>query len=333
MGVIGIDPLVLEDLDLFAGCAAADLDDLAPRLESRQVAAGEILMRQGEAGEWFALVIGGEAAINFTDSDGERSLGVAGAGSILGELALLRAAPRSATVVATTPLTALIGDVEAFAVLVQVTGVRDRLTRAAAQKLAAHATPVDVVLRDGSPVQLRPVLPSDRRGLEAGLAHMSPESLRRRFFSAGQPPDGILNYLVDLDYVRHFAWVAIDAEGTGVAMARYVRAQEDPTSAEIAIGIVDGFHRRGLGTLLLGALATAAASTGVVRFTGEALEENLPIRRLLERVGATWNRGEPGVMTTTVDVAKAAEILDHMVAEQLSEVARATITAADFALA
>jgi hypothetical protein len=38
-------------------------------------------------------------------------------------------------------------------------------------------------------------------------------------------------------------------------------------------------------------------------------------------------------MTTTVDVARAAELLDHMVAEQLSEVARATITAADFALA
>jgi len=333
MGVIGIDPLVLEDLDLFAGCAAADLKVLASRLESRQVAGGEILMRQGEAGEWFALVIGGEAAINFTDPDGERSLGVAGAGSILGELALLRAAPRSATVRATIPLTALIGDADAFAVLVEVAGVRDRLTRAAAQKLAAHATPVDVVLRDGSPVQLRPVLPSDRRGLEAGLAHMSPESLRRRFFSAGQPPDGILNYLVDLDYVRHFAWVAIDADTTGVAMARYVRGQEDPTSAEIAIGIVDGYQRRGLGTLLLGALGAAASSAGVARFTGEALEENIPIRRLLERVGATWSRGEPGVVTTTVDVEMAARLVEHEIARRLGEVARATINAADFALA
>lgn len=336
MGAIGIDPAALGGLELFAGVPATELGDLASRLAPRHVARGETLMRQGEPGDWFALVSEGEATISLQDPHGTRPLGRVGPGSILGELALLRTAPRSATVIATTPLSALTGDVGAFAVLLGLTGVRDRLTRDAVQKLAAHATPVEAVLGDGTRVHLRPVLPSDRQGLEVGISQMSPESLRRRFFSAGAVPEGILRYLVDLDYVRHFAWLALlpdHPQQIGIAMARYVRSRDDPSSAEIAVGIIDAYHRRGLGTLLVGALAAAASTAGIMRFSGEALEENVPIRRLLDRVGARWTRTEPGVLTATVEVADAGDLIDAALATRLAETARATISAADIALA
>src|SRR5262245_35201269 len=89
------------------------------------------------------------------------------------------------------------------------------------------------VLRDGQAVLIRPLLYGDRFELAAGFTALSPRSRRHRFFTAPeQLDDDELEYLTNLDYRDHFALAAVLEDGpvaTGVAVARYVREDDDPT--------------------------------------------------------------------------------------------------------
>ena len=52
--------------------------------------------------------------------------------------------------------------------------------------------------------------PADRPKLVDAMAELSPESRRRRFFTAKESLNpASLTYMTELDYVDHFAWVAL----------------------------------------------------------------------------------------------------------------------------
>jgi hypothetical protein len=80
---------------------------------------------------------------------------------------------------------------------------------------APRAYPRSVLehLRDGTRVSVRPIRPSDAALLSAGLAHLSPESARRRFL-APKPRFTLaeLRYLTEVDHVDHVALVAVLAD-------------------------------------------------------------------------------------------------------------------------
>src|SRR5688572_19476468 len=105
--------MALADLELFADVDAQTRAALEARLERLTVEAGQVLLREGEPGDCFLLIVDGEASVT---RDG-KTVGVVGRGSIVGEQALLRDHRRSATVTATVPLVALAGGVEEFAAL------------------------------------------------------------------------------------------------------------------------------------------------------------------------------------------------------------------------
>lgn len=130
---------------------------------------------------------------------------------------------------------------------------------------------------------------ADAPELRSGLEHLSPESAYRRFL--GTPPTlnaTTLKYLTDLDGVNHDALGAADPEtGHGIAIARFVRSTDDPTHAEIALAIADPWQHRGLGSLLLSALATRARAVGITHFTGLVLADNIGMLKLFEHLGPT----------------------------------------------
>jgi GNAT superfamily N-acetyltransferase len=169
---------------------------------------------------------------------------------------------------------------------------------------------VHLELRDGSRVLLRPVMPEDKERLVQGLDRLSPASRYRRFMTAvARIPPKQLAYFTELDYVNHYAVGAItlDEPGEpGVGVARYVRLVEQPEVAEVAVTIIDEYQGRGLGKLLLRALAAVAAEHRIQTFQAEIMGDNHGARALVTGLGARIaRRGNP--LLFVMDVPKQME--------------------------
>ena len=170
-----------------------------------------------------------------------------------------------------------------------------------------------VSLADGTRVLIRPVAPEDKPRFAEAFTRLSPRSRYRRFMSPIDElsPD-MLRYFTEVDYVDHFAYVALladERDRPGVGVARYVRLPDDPEVAEAAVTIVDDYQGRGLGTLLLDALGAVALENGITRFRGYALEENRPMLDLLAGAGADVAVDSPGVYRVEVDLPRHAREL------------------------
>ena len=315
-------------LPVFAGIPTDELLALAAELTPVRARAGEVLMRQGDKALSFLILASGEVEVRHTDSDGQTLVAFLSEG-LIGEIALLRNAPRTATVVATDQVTAYLGYEAAFQHLLQIPGIAPQLVRTARQRLAAFLTPIPIKARDGTELMLRPVLPGDTQRVAHGHVIFSPETLYRRFLSVRTPTETVLTYLFEVDYVDHFVWVVTDGEdGPVVADARFVRDQDDPTIAEIAFTVADAYQGRGIGTVLFAALVVAARVDGVTKFHARVLSDNLPARALLNRLDAPWIRDEPGVVAATVEVPDPKKLpvkIEHL--KQIQDVARKVIRA------
>ena len=289
-------------------------------------------MRQGDPGRWFVVVLEGEVALSRVDGSGWRDLGSAGLGSIVGELSTLTDHPRQATVIASTDVRVAIGDERAFAILPAVRGVRDRLAGIVGRRLADAVAPVPTVLQDGTSVVLRPLLARDRDTVDHALALESSESLRLRFFSSGRPSGWMIDHLVDVDYINHFAWALTTVGGVGVGTGRYVRLQDQPETAELAFFVTEGFRGRGAATMLLGALGVAARNAGITSFTANVLYDNTAMRAVFDKVGARWAHAEPGVHTASFGVASTEGLLDEGLRQAVTVASHDVVTAAGLAL-
>ena len=91
----------LKNCDLFKELRACDLLEVANISKELSLCPGEFLIRSGEVAEELYIVIEGELE---SVSDG-RPFEKMGTGSIVGELAIIDAKPRSADVVALSPST------------------------------------------------------------------------------------------------------------------------------------------------------------------------------------------------------------------------------------
>jgi CRP-like cAMP-binding protein len=295
----------LAALEVFAGCSVDDLVPLAAQLRPLAAAPGQVLMHQGELAVSFLLIGSGQAEVSHIGIDGHDTIAKSLPGMIVGEIALLRDGPRTATVIAKEPLTGWVGGREAFATMLELPGMVEKLLRTGRQRLAAFITPIPVRMRDGTQLHLRPVLPGDNERTTNGPVEFSSETLYRRFQTPRNPTRGLMRYLFEVDYAHHFVWVMTDGfDGPVVADARFVRDESDPAVAEVAFIVGDAYQSRGIGTFLMGALAIAADYHGIQRFTARVLSENYPMRAILDHFGADWHRDDLGVVTTVIDVPK-----------------------------
>ena len=304
-GLVGVRADELTSLQVFCGYEADALVPLAAQLRPLTAAAGQVLMQQDELAVSFLLIGSGEAEVTHVGTDGHDTIAKLAPGMIVGEIALLRDTARTATVIATQPLRGFVGGREAFATLLGIPGMLDRLLSTARQRLAAYVNPVPIRLRDGTELCLRPVLPGDNERTSKGPVEFSSETLYRRFQSVRFPSTSLMRYLFEVDYDHHFVWVMTDGpDGPVVADARFVRAEKEPDIAEVAFIVGDAYQNKGIGTFLMGALAIAADCRGVQRFTARVLTDNYAMRAILNRYGAHWERDDLGVVTTTIAVPR-----------------------------
>ncbi|MGV0990679.1 MAG: GNAT family N-acetyltransferase [Mycobacterium sp.] len=319
----------LAEMALFEDCSAEQLEDLASRLRPLRAEADQVLMRQGEQAVSFILIKSGRAGIIHTGDDGSVVLDEVSAGVIVGEIALLRDKPRTATVTAVETLTGYIGDEKAFGVLADLPGVSDRLLRTARQRLAAFVTPIPVLFKDDTELLLRPVLPGDSERSTHPAVQFSTETLYRRFMSTRAPSPALMDYLFQVDYVDHFVWVLVnDADGPVVADVRFVREIDDPSKAEIAFIVADDYQGLGIGNFLMAALSISARVGGVRLFTARLLAENVRMRAILDKFGAEYERDEPGVVLTEFSVPDPEQFdMDPAIADQIRSVTRQVLRA------
>jgi CRP-like cAMP-binding protein len=295
----------LAAMEIFAGCPTKALMPLAAQLRPLAAAPGQVLMQQGELAVSFMIIGSGRAEVTHTGVDGHDTVAELIPGLIAGEIALLRNGPRTATVIAQEPLTGWLGGREAFATMLELPGMFDKLLRLGRQRLAAFLTPIPARMNDGTHLHLRPVLPGDNERTTDGPVEFSSETLYRRFQTPRNPTDSLMRYLFEVDYVHHFVWVMTDGfDGPVVADARFVRDEVDPAVAEVAFIVGDAYQGRGIGTFLMGALAVAADYLGVQRFTARVLSDNYPMRAILDHFHAVWHRDDLGVVTTVIDVPR-----------------------------
>jgi len=99
----------LAELEFFARCKKRDIKALARSCEERSYDPGQALCRQGERGIAMFLITRGTVRVESHTDDGRTvELAQLGPGSAVGELALLDGAERTASVIAHTPVDALV---------------------------------------------------------------------------------------------------------------------------------------------------------------------------------------------------------------------------------
>ena len=106
----------LARIELLAGLPGETLARLGERMDRRDVAPGEAVVREGEDGERFYVVLSGMLSVAQAER-GERR--VLRPGDSFGEVALLVGVPRTATVKAMTPATVASCDRATFDELVR----------------------------------------------------------------------------------------------------------------------------------------------------------------------------------------------------------------------
>ncbi|MFF4054898.1 GNAT family N-acetyltransferase [Streptomyces sp. NPDC001668] len=162
---------------------------------------------------------------------------------------------------------------------------------------------VHALLADGTTVCIRPVVAGDHDQLPGLYEEMSPENLRLRFFGLSRRSAELA---ADRACRPHPGYRALLAETKGqvIGLAEYDNGGTG-TAADISIAVADGLHHRGIGTLLVEHLVSAARAEGITTFTADALSENHEILRLFADLGLrTVRRLEGPEMRCTIELAE-----------------------------
>lgn len=110
---------LLRKVSLFSGIEPAKLKLLAFTSERLNFDRGQSLMRQGEMGDAAYLILSGEADVLTDTADGLVKVASIGRNGFVGEMAILRDQPRTATVTAATEVSTLRITKESFFQLIE----------------------------------------------------------------------------------------------------------------------------------------------------------------------------------------------------------------------
>ena len=166
------------------------------------------------------------------------------------------------------------------------------------------------LMPDGRTLLLRPILPEDEPQLTAAFAHLSPESVRMRFFALlKELPPYMRARLTQIDYEREMALVLVSPGPPGQAeIFAVVRISADPDNetAEFAIAVRDELAGQGIGTRLMEKIIAYARGRGIRRIIGIILSENAAMIDICRRLGfrTELESERPDAVRVTLELAK-----------------------------
>ena len=193
---------------LFENCSKQELQQIARIADELDIRAGKVLIREGERGREFFVIISGEVEVRRKG----RKMATLGPGSFVGEMALLSKIPRMATVTAMTPLDVLVITDRAFLDLLEKTPtIAVKVARTLAERVAATSSATSSTAAD------RLVAAVDPRVRELAQRRTSPRS---RCSSARATA------------MTHVMWVDADDDhvliNTEVHRAKFKAIERDP---------------------------------------------------------------------------------------------------------
>jgi len=126
---------LLARVPLFAGLSKRSLSEVAKITDEIQLPAGKDLIREGQPGRQFFILLDGKAEVK----RGDRRINMLGAGDFFGEISLVTERPTTASVTLTEPTTALVIARPAFRrMLLEQPGVQLQVLETLAERVLAY---------------------------------------------------------------------------------------------------------------------------------------------------------------------------------------------------
>jgi CRP/FNR family transcriptional regulator, cyclic AMP receptor protein len=123
---------LMKSVPLFARCSKRELTEIASIADELDLDAGSTLTKQGARGQEFVVIAEGAADVV---RNGKR-INSLGSGDFLGEIALITAQPRTATVKTTAPTRILVVSASDFRRLLRRTpSIQEKVLEALAERL------------------------------------------------------------------------------------------------------------------------------------------------------------------------------------------------------
>ena len=183
---------------------------------------------------------------------------------------------------------------------------------------------VDVILRDGGTLRLRPPARTDQEALVGFFQDLSDRSLYLRFHGHPRVDAHLVEPVLEPDWSERGALLAAVAADEGeeiIALGNYVRLR-DLRLAEVAFAVADSFQGRGVGTRLLEQLAARAAGQGIAHFVAEVMPDNSAMLGVFAEAGFELTRTlEGGVVEVTFPIAATEDYAARVAARDHTAVA------------
>ena len=124
---------LIKAVPLFSECSRKELGEVAGIADEIDLREGKELTKQGQSGREFFILVEGTADVK----KGSRRVNRLGPGDFFGEISLIRHTPRTATVVATSPVRTLVITERSFqSLLTHQPGIQNKVMSALAARLA-----------------------------------------------------------------------------------------------------------------------------------------------------------------------------------------------------
>lgn len=144
------------------------------------------------------------------------------------------------------------------------------------------------VLRDRTRVVIRPIGKQDVAEERAFIEALSPQTRRFRFLGQVRHPSiELITRLTDIDYSEAVAFAAVVPDGARekfLGVSRY-STDRDGTSCECAVTVLDEWHHKGLGTVLMKHLIEVARARGIRYMFSIDSAENVEMADLAKYLG------------------------------------------------
>ncbi len=157
--------------------------------------------------------------------------------------------------------------------------------------IPASGDRVHALLSDGTTVCVRPGGPGDQDSVLRLYTEMSDANLRLRFFAVSHRSAEQAAARVGKPADPGYHALLAERGGELIGIAEYqLDGRDGADAAEISVAVGDAWHHRGIGTLLLEHLVSAARAHGVKHFTADALADNHEMLKVFADLGLRTER-------------------------------------------